>query len=804
MAIPDDTRATRHRLGVTRDRQARFAAGSHRRRGSDRIVGLPPAAIDSAATESDSFCRRGRVVALPPLKQLFGEVTGGIVGALMVVPIILSCGIVSFQSLGGSYVSTGIMAAFVSAFFAALFAGVFGYPPLHGNSPKTSHAAILSSLIAGIATHHAFTGTFTGDAAPAALMSIFFITLVMSGATQFLIGAAGLGSIVKFIPHPVLAGFINGFALQIIVGQIPNLVGLSSFAEIAQVLQGRQAFNPYPLCLALFACGLVVVSAKVSPLVPEALIGLIGGTLAFIGIDHASNQRFEFGAVIGQLPTGNFFVPHVAPMIQLIRTYSFLEDWFAILSTGITLALISSIQSLLSISSADELFGTRHDSNKELMVQGAANAVSALFGGTPNGGSPNVTQTMYANGGRTGYANIVSAVVLLLLASGLGQFIAQIPLSVMAGVVILNTAGSMDTWTQQLLKKMDVHRQPFAPRPDVHVNLFVIALVTVLVVTAGALPALGVGMSVSFMIFLYQAKDSVVRKTSHLNQIMSRIDRPLVERTLLAANAAKVAVIELQGPLFFGASDTLRQLVEAQMATADWIILDFKRNSLVDASGAMAVKRMNATMNKARKKLLLACIPADSALRQDVYGLGMSELEAKGRVFEDTDTAVATAEAELLARLGCARGAAAELRIGQFEALQDMTAEELEILEASLQTQRFEPYDVIIKAGSHERDVFFLSSGQASVYASKQGKSSRFISWQAGIVFGESAFFTGRVRSADIVADAPTVVFKLSEAAFERLSRESAPVAIKLLRGLGSGLASHLASTTQLVHELES
>jgi SulP family sulfate permease len=182
----------------------------------------------------------------------------------------------------------------------------------------------------------------------------------------------------------------------------------------------------------------------------------------------------------------------------------------------------------------------------------------------------------------------------------------------------------------------------------------------------------------------------------------------------------------------------------------------------------------------------------------------MSELEAQGRVFEDTDTALATAEAELLARLGCAGGVAAELRIGQFEALQDMTAAELAVLEASLQTQRFEPYDVIIKAGSHERDVFFLSSGQASVYASKQGKASRFISWQAGIVFGESAFFTGRVRSADIVADAPTVVFKLSEAAFERLSRESAPVAIKLLRGLGSGLASHLASTTQLVHELES
>ena len=738
------------------------------------------------------------------LKQLWGDVTGGIVGSLMVVPIILSCGIVSFQSLGAEFVSTGIVAAFVSAFFAALLAGLFGYPPLHGNCPKTSHAAILSSLIAGIATHHAFTHTFAGNAAPQALITIYIIALFVSGLTQLALGAAGLGSIVKFIPHPVLAGFINGFALQIIVGQIPNLLGLSSFQEILQVIQGKQAFNPYPLCLAIFSCILAIYSAKISKLVPEALLGLTGGTLVYIGIGHFSDHQIPFGAVIGQLPSGNFFIPQFESVIHVVRSYSVLEDWFAILTTGITLALISSIQSLLSISSADELFGTRHNSNKELMVQGAANLLSALFGGTPNGGSPNVTRTMYSNGGRSRYANLVSAVVLLLLSFGLSDLIAHIPLSVMAGVVILNTAGAMDKWTQQLLKKVELRRQPLSNRGELHTNLFMIILVTVLVVTTGALPALGVGMSLSFLIFLYQSKDTVVRKVLHLNQVMSRIDRPVVEKNMLMANAEKIAVIELQGPLFFGATDTLNQLVEAEMLNADWIILDFKRNSLVDASGAITLKRINANMNKAKKKLLLAYIPEDSQIHHDLYGLGISELEAKGRVFEDTDTALANAESELLTQLGFARTVPENLQLDQFELLNEMSADELKILAMSLETHRFNSHDVIIKAGSNDRDVFFLASGRTSVYSTVKGKVFRLISWQAGIVFGEIALFTGRVRSADIIADTPTTVFKLTEAAFEQLSSESPNVAIKLLRGFGSGLANHLASTTQLVHELES
>jgi MFS superfamily sulfate permease-like transporter len=118
------------------------------------------------------------------VKSLWGDVIGGSVGALIAVPIILSCGIVSYQSIGPAFVTAGISAAFVAAVAAAVVSGLFGGVPLHVSSPKTTHAAILSGLIANVAIHHSFTDIYGGERAPAALMTICFLTLLVSGLTQ--------------------------------------------------------------------------------------------------------------------------------------------------------------------------------------------------------------------------------------------------------------------------------------------------------------------------------------------------------------------------------------------------------------------------------------------------------------------------------------------------------------------------------------------------------------------------------------------------------------------------------------------
>jgi len=158
------------------------------------------------------------------------------VGALVTLPIVLSCGVVYFQGLGPAFVAAGIGAAFVSAIVAALVAGLFGGPPLHVSSPKTSHAAILSGLIGALASQRAFAEAFPGPAAPGGLMAVCFIVLGVAALCQLLLGASRLGGLVKFVPYPVLAGIINGFALQIILGQLPNALGVETLAQVFAIL----------------------------------------------------------------------------------------------------------------------------------------------------------------------------------------------------------------------------------------------------------------------------------------------------------------------------------------------------------------------------------------------------------------------------------------------------------------------------------------------------------------------------------------------------------------------------------------
>jgi SulP family sulfate permease len=194
------------------------------------------------------------------VKSLWGDVIGGSVGALIAVPIILSCGVVSYQSIEPAFVTAGISAAFVAAVAASVVSVLFGGTPLHVSSPKTTHAAILSGLIANVAIHHSFSDTYGGDRAPAALMTICFLTLLVSGATQVLLGASRMGALVKFVPYPVLAGFINGFAIQIILAQAPKLIGLDRGNQLMGALTGAVPFNWWSLGFAVLSGGLVFLT----------------------------------------------------------------------------------------------------------------------------------------------------------------------------------------------------------------------------------------------------------------------------------------------------------------------------------------------------------------------------------------------------------------------------------------------------------------------------------------------------------------------------------------------------------------
>lgn len=744
----------------------------------------------------------------PALATLRGDVVSGIAGVLFLTPSILGCGVIVFQPLGTTWLPAGIMAAFATAIVVAVLRGLIGGKPLHVNAPRPTQAAFLAALMVQVSAIPAFeqAAAANPDARAGLLVAVAALSLAVSGVAQVALGLARLGELVKFVPFPIVAGFFNGFIIQITVTQVPYLLGLKHWGEVRTVLTGAGgAVNLWALALGLLAGAIAWKTPRALHRVPAALVGLAAGTAAYHLAGRLLVDPAVLGPTLGALPDGLPITLRLADIGDLLGHPVFPDLAWPILAAGMTLAFVSSIQSLLSATVADALFKTRHDSNRELMVQGAGNVLSALCGGTASGGSPLHTRLIHANGGGTPLANLVLGLSLLAAIWGLNDAIGLIPLSVMAAAVIVTIVGTVDDWTRQLIHRLRTNANP-ATRPDLLANLAILLLVTGLVAFVDVRAALGLGMFVTVAIFLKRSGASVVRRIYGGDQVHSNTARPSATMRKLEQHGAAIAVIDMQGPVFFGSADRLAQRAEAVAAGADTLILDFRRVSDVDSTGALILKRLDDTLAQTGKTVLLAGLPDGSVLRQFVRDIGFDRPEAEGRVFADVNGALGRAEDALLTRLGDADAASEpEIRIQDHESLRGLGDGQIDILAVMLRRREFAPGERIIAEGDAGDTLYFLMKGQVS--AQKRlpcaQRALRLGGIRAGTIFGEMALITGEVRTADIVADSPVVCYELTSADIATMGSIDPGIAFILLRTITAELTIRVKKLNHALWELE-
>ena len=732
------------------------------------------------------------------LRSTVRDATGALAGALTVVPIILSCGAVLYESMGSTWVTAGISSAFVAAVVAAIVAALFGGAPLHMNSPKTTHAAILSGLIASLATDPSFaTGNSSGSTA---LVLVASTALLVSGVVQTILGASRLGLLVKFVPYPVLAGFINGFAIQIILNQLPRALNIDGPEELLRAFNGTVPVNWWALGFALVSGGFVILAKKRSGPVPAALVGLFAGTaLQMLCLRLVPHE--DLGATIGALPPGIPLTLRIADILNFVTSAAFRSHAAVILATGITIALVSSIQSLLSISSTEQLFGARHRSNHELVVQGASNIASALFGGAPSGGSPNITRIVHASGGRTGFANFAYACVLLALSFGLNRIVGQIPLAVMAGVVIVTSAEAMDKWTHQLLIGVGYGGHS-STQWEIFLNLAMVFVVTVLVVLTSVLIALGVGFAAALIAFIYRSNAQIIRRIQHATQLRSRTERSRSALDTLGQHGRRIAIVELDGPLFFGSAERVERVVGDELSGSDWVLLDLKRISHFDSSGVLMLKRLDELLVRSGRRLFLGPLLAGGRRRKFLVEWGLTKPEAELRIFESTDAALSQAEDELLDKLA-AQENDEEIDLAAFLVTRDMDDAERALL-MSLATRRsVAAGDVVIGREAPRGGLLLLTRGRLSVLWERDGKALRTASYRAGMALGEIPSMLERQRLLRLVADTPSVLLELSQTALDHLRATMAGLDAKLMRNLSTEIGYRLCDLLETMRDLE-
>lgn len=517
--------------------------------------------------------------------NLKGDLFGGVTAGIVALPLALAFGIQAFSGVPdgaslGAYV--GLTGAMLLGFFAALFGGT--HSQISG--PTGPMTVITATLVSGAWASSA--GSISEVLISMALAALF------CGLFQILFGIIKIGKYVRYIPYPVLSGFMSGIGVIIILQQLYPLVGQSGSGTMVEQLAGLpEAFSHLSVTALLLGLGTVAIIylfPLITKKVPSTLVALIVMTVVslFINMDGV--------AIIGEIPAGlpkPFFLNDQVCLAGL--------NWGTILIAaiipGLTLAGLGSIDTLLTSVVADNITKTKHNSNRELIGQGIGNAVAGLFCGLPGAGATMRTVVNVKSGGRTQLSGMVHAIFLLAIMLGLGSVVRFVPLSVLAGILLTVGWGIIDFKGFKDLVKI--------PRADA-VVLIVVFLVTVFV---DLLTAVGIGMVIACVLFMKRASDLV--EGGYSSQELSNFDKenPWSDEGGMPDTVAhKIYVQRLNGPIFFGTINKFKEVMNTVPADAKIVIIRMRLVSFMDQSGLYAMEEAIKDIQSRGAQVLMTII----------------------------------------------------------------------------------------------------------------------------------------------------------------------------------------------------
>lgn len=720
---------------------------------------------------------------------LSDDIRGAVSGAAAILPAVLSAGIVLFAPLGGGWLATGIAAAFVAAVIGNLALALAGGSAFHLTCPKTAVAAVLAGAAAALLQE-------PGAIRPEIVALAVFAAVILSGAIEFLLGATGLGRFVKFVPQPVIAGFLNGLAILVVVSQLPAFLGTAG--GMADLLDHPGSILPGAALLGVVTILAMLASRAWFPRLPAPLVGLAFGSLVWHLLAWLLPDA-AFGSVIGGAGAGALML--AAPLLPAAAGELFSGPVLpVVLATALSLAVINSIQTLLSAAAIDTDTGARHDSGRELRAQGGSHIISGLLGGITSSGTVPYTRAATAAGGGSRRSAIFCALILAAVGIAAGPIAGHLPQPVVAGMILVIALAVVDRWTGQLVRGWIKSSDP-AIRREIGASLAIVTIVTLLVALGDLVIGVGTGLALSLLAHLQTASRTVVHRIHSGASARSRVGRPMRDLKRLETEGAAIRILALQGPLFFGATDSLISAVENNIEGAGILIVDLRRVTSIDSSGAAALAQIDRRLARDNVTLLLAGLDETRSGRALIREAGHTAFEDEHRLFSDFDSALAAAEERLLATDGDASG---ELPLGALDMFTGLDAAAVEALAGKLRRESYGAGEKLIVEGEASDAIYILAAGRASVIKSlPDGRFIRLATYLPGVVLGEMGVLGDTSRTADIVLDEDAVCYRLTAQDFEEICRDRPAIALELVRGLSRELSRRLAATSATLREME-
>jgi SulP family sulfate permease len=732
--------------------------------------------------------------------QSTGEIWGGLAAMLVALPSAIAFGILIYAPLGTAHAATGAVAGILGTIAIGIVAPLFGGTPRLISAPCAPAAAVMSALVVEL-----LKGSPPGGPGAAGAERIFLLlalSAVLAGSLQFLFGAIGGGRLIKYIPYPVVAGYLSGVGVLIFLGQVPKLLGLPRGMGLAAGLVTPAAWRPDGLVVGFVTILVMVLAARITRAVPAPILGLVGGMGAYVGLGAlhpALRTLADNPLVIGSIGgPGSVTVAALGARWAAIGSLT-AADLEPIVVPALTLAVLLSIDTLKTGVVVDALTRSRSDSNRELIGQGLGNLASAFAGGMPGAGTMGATLVNINSGGRTRLSGVLEGVFALVTFVLLSGLVAWVPIAALAGILIVVAYRMVDPHIFHLLRQKSTI-----------FDFAVVAAVVVTAVAADLITAAGVGLGLAILLFLReQILGNVVRRRLSGANTFSKKQRLPEEMAALERYGDRTAVYELQGSLFFGTTDQLFTELESDLKAKTYVILDLRRVQSVDFTATHLLEQMEAQLSERSGLLIFSHLPPNLPTGQDLQRyfdqVGLVKPTRNVRVFEELDSALEWTEDRILEREGLLlAGDQAPLALHEIHLFTKMDGDALAAIATCAEERSYDAGQKIFQRGDEGDEIYLIRRGTVRIVIPLAGgRHHHLATFGRGDFFGDMAFIDRAVRSAEAVAAAPTEVYAISRSRYDAVAIGHPLLDKKVFWRLCKSLALRLRQTDAELRALE-
>jgi sulfate permease, SulP family len=724
------------------------------------------------------------VTAKPTFKQeLKGAIAATLQGLINVIgPLLL------FSSLLGPHAqAAGFWAMVVTATLVHLVAiALRGQAAVLPSSRTASLVAYIGLVMQLALASSVQTGSGQDLGLPQIMLGLAAGSLMflLASALVVLVGLLKLGNVFKMIPTPVTAGISTGIAL-VLVALAVRKVSLGSWWP---------AFTAGVMLLAYLLWPAVVQRARALRAIPPIVIApVLGATIAFL-VEPLSMPSMPSILVLTSFSSNELWNWLPLQLWPLLAGQDFTKLAAVGLPGAVTLALVMILETFTAAATMETRFGVRINANRELLVLGGANLVSALAGGVPSTGSPVRSVSSWLDGGRGVTASVMTLLLSGVLIAVLSAWLLVLPAGVVAGLFLVQAVIMFDPAFLRRLKSMARARQwRITGTQDLG---FWITLAISLVTFFGNLVwACCIGVALSCLAVLRRVSINLTAHWAYLDQYRSRRVRSAGEVSNLARTFHRVGVLRLTGHLFFGNSARLMQLADDLHPEAKAVVIDVSEVHEVDPSGVEAVSWLIRALIERHLKVVVTGLKRTRAAQ-----LRFRLQAAEGVQHRtDLDRGLEACEDGVLMNSTVMTGGLMSQALAQNSLLQGLADDEITAVLLLGETREFAQGAVLFRKDAPANGIWLLESGVVSILTGEGDNAIRLATFGPGQFVGEMGFIDGKNRSATAWADSPVQALLLDSVAIAELLASEPEVALKITRNIARELSHRVRLSTALM-----